>query len=220
MDPSVRASRLGPATGFAAIAVGAGVLLAWHPADPVHATELTGLMGRWLTIHLGLLVAMPLLALGVLHLLRDVRSTAATLARALIVPAAALYAAFDALLGIGTGVLVAQTGQLQEDLQPGAVALTQAWWEVPTVLSLVSALAIVTWTASVASAGIVAHRSGLGPVTAWALVASSVTFALGHPGVTGALGMAGLATAMVAAERQRRTGAGPSGLDRSRKVST
>jgi hypothetical protein len=196
-----------PATGFAAVALVTAGLLAWHPTDPVDATELTGVLGRWFAIHLGILVAMPVLAMGVIHLLRGVDTASATIARALIIPAAAFYAAFDALLGIGTGVLVQESGRLSPELRDGAVAVTQSWWEVPSMISWVSTLAIVSWTVSTASAGIAAHRQGLGPLVAWPLIASSVFFALGHPGATGAIAMVALATAMVASERARGSSA-------------
>ena len=216
IDSSRRAVLLRPATAFAAVAVVTGGLLAWHPTDPAQATELTDLLGRWLTIHLAILVAMPLLAMGVIHLLRDIRAVPATVARTLAIPAAAFYAAFDALLGIGTGVLVEETSRLPAELQAGGAALTQSWWEVPPVISLVSALAIIAWTVSIASAGIAAYRHGLGAFVAWPLVASSVLFALGHPGATGALAMAALALAMVRAERERerraQQGAGQRGV--------
>jgi hypothetical protein len=192
-----------PATGSAIVAVATGALLAWHPTDPTHATQLADVLGRWLAIHLGLLLAMPLLALGVIHLLRGIETTSAKVARTLIIPAAAFYAAFDALLGIGTGVLVDEASRLPPELREGAVAVTQVWWEVPQVISWVSTLAIATWTVAIASAGIAAHRHGLGASVAWPLVASSVLFALGHPGATGALAMVALAAAMVAGERAR-----------------
>lgn len=187
----------------AAVPLATGALLLWHPPDPAHAMELAGLIGRWLTVHVGLLVALPLLALVVRRILSGVDLPTAKLARFLVVPAAVMYAAFDSLLGIGTGVLVDETNHIHGHLHEGAVALTQAWWTVPTTISLISVLAIGTWTLAVATAGVASMRGGLGRATGWSLIFSAVVFAAGHPGVTGGLAMAALAVAVVAADRAR-----------------
>jgi hypothetical protein len=194
-------SNLPPAAAFAAIPAVVGTALAWHPPDPAAAWELDGLVPRWLTVHLVLLVGMPLLALLVQWMLRGVPGRLATFARSAVVPAAVLYAAFEALVGIGTGVLVERTASLPAAHQPGAAALAQAWWEVPAVVAVIAGVAVSMWTIAVASAAVAVHRAGASRLAAWALATSAMLFAAGHPGATGAASMAAMAVAVVATAR-------------------
>lgn len=178
----------GMTVAAASVPLATGTLLLWHPPDPNHAMDLTGLVGRWLSVHVGLLIALPLLALVIRRILRGLDSPTAKLARFLVVPAAVMYAAFDSLLGIGTGVLVDETNQIHGHLHEGAVALTQTWWTAPGTISLVFVLAIGSWTIAVATAGLALMAGGLGRVTGWSLIVSAVVFAAGHPGLTGGPG--------------------------------
>jgi len=83
-----------------------GVLLLFHPTGdgddfyPVVADEVT----PWLIVHVGTLVFVPLMALVVYLLLRDVEGTAARISRIALVPFVIFYTAFETLIGIGTGL--------------------------------------------------------------------------------------------------------------------
>jgi hypothetical protein len=188
----------------AAVPVVTGALLAWHPQDPTLATDLASVTARWTTIHLGLLFAMPLLALLVKHLLRDVPGRAASISRTLVIPAAVLYAAFDVLVGLATGLLAERAAELPAGQRAGAQALVQWWWEVPPVVGVISGLAVASWAIAVALAARATHLAGFGRTVPVALLSSSLLFAAGHPGVTGALAMIALTTAIVAAEGSRK----------------
>ncbi|MFA9429945.1 hypothetical protein [Egicoccus sp. AB-alg2] len=174
-------------------------LLAWHPRDPELAVALADIPVRWAAIHLWLLLAMPLLALLLRDVLRGIDGRAAAAARTLAVPAAALYAAFDALVGLATGLLARQAAALPPAQRAGAQALVQWWWEVPAVVGWLSAAAVASWAIAVAAAAIAAHRAGRGPLVAYALLACAVLFAAGHPGLTGAVAMTAFAVAVAAA---------------------
>jgi hypothetical protein len=60
----------------------------------------------WLTLHIVNLVLFPLLGFSAYLLIRDVGNVAATLSKVAIAVFVPLYAAFDALKGVGTGTLV------------------------------------------------------------------------------------------------------------------
>jgi hypothetical protein len=188
---------------LAAVPATTGALLAWHPQDPTLATDLAALTARWTTIHLGLLFAMPLLALLVRHLLRGVPGRAAAVSRTLVIPAAALYASFDVLVGLATGLLAQRAATLPEGQRAGAQALVQWWWEIPPVVGVISGLAVACWAIAIAIAARATHLAGFGRTVPLALLSSSVLFAAGHPGVTGAAAMGALTTAIVAAEASR-----------------
>jgi hypothetical protein len=190
----------------AAVPLVTGVLLAWHPPDPTDVMTLVPVLPRWLTVHLGLLVALPLLALLLLRLLGDVRSLPATVSRVAVVVATALYTAFETLLGTGTGILVGLADPLPAELRAGAVELAQRWWEVPPLVALLSALAIIAWVLAYASAAVALHRDGAAAAVVWGLLLAATVFAAGHPGITGLVAMLALAVAFVAGERDRAHG--------------
>ena len=66
----------------------------------------------WLAVHLGTMVFIPLLAVAVYVLLRDVEGTAARVSRIALVPFALFYTIWEALQGIATGILVYNVNQL------------------------------------------------------------------------------------------------------------
>jgi hypothetical protein len=183
-----------------------GLLLAWHPADPTDVMTLAHVLSRWLAVHLGLLVALPLLALLLLRLLRGVHSRAATTSRVAVVVATALYTAFETLLGTGTGILVGLADPLPGELRAGAVEVAQRWWEVPPLVAVLSTAAIISWVVAYASAAVALHRAGASVPVVWGLLLAATVFAAGHPGVTGLVAMLALAVAFAAGERDRRRG--------------
>jgi hypothetical protein len=181
-----------------------GVLLAWHPTDPTDVMTLVPVLARWLAVHLGLLVALPLLALLLLRLLHGIEGRAATVSRVAVVVATALYTAFETLLGTGTGILVGLADGLPDELRAGAVELTQRWWQVPPLIAVISTAAIIAWVVAYASAAIALHRDEAPATVVWGLLAAAAVFAAGHPGVTGLVAMLALAVGLAAGEHHRR----------------
>lgn len=179
-------------------------LLALHPAEPRSIRELAATTDRWLAVHLGLLVAVGLVALVVRHLLRDIDSRAARASRALLPPAVALYAAFDALIGIATGVLMREAAAMPPELQDGALQLAQRWWDVPAPVVFVTVLGPLTWAVAVGAAARATMSAGAPSLVTFGLAMTAVVFAWGHPGVTGAAAMLALAAAVLTDHRRPR----------------
>jgi len=61
-----------------------------------------------LVVHVGMMVFIPLLALAIGLLLRDLRSTAARVSRIALAVFVVFYVAWEALQGIANGILVDQ----------------------------------------------------------------------------------------------------------------
>jgi hypothetical protein len=175
-----------------AVPLALGALLAWHPADPTLAVALRGDLARWTLIHVGLLVALPLLMLQLLHALRGDDSRAADVARVAAVVATAFYAAFESLVGLGTGVLVRIAEELPPDQRAGAVELAQRWWEVPSPIPAVSVVAILAWVVALTATAVAKQRVGAPRPVVFSLLAAGWIFAAGHPGLTGAAAMLAL----------------------------
>ena len=189
-------------TGFlvAVPAVTGAVLLA-HPDDPQRGGVVQGLgdvTTRWLAVHVGLLLLLPLLALWVWIALAGIRTLAARLARVAAVVFAALYSSFDALVGIGTGVLVREAVALGD---PAAFALAERWWEVPAPIWVFSTLGPLSWVVAAGAAGLAHLRAGSGWIVAAPVALAGPLFGFGHPLLTGPIGMLLLAFAAVALAR-------------------
>jgi hypothetical protein len=83
-----------------------GILLLFHPVGDEFYTAVADALTRWLTVHVGSMIFIPLMAGVMLLLLRDVEGTAALVARIAVAVFAVVYLVFEAVVGIGTGLLV------------------------------------------------------------------------------------------------------------------
>lgn len=180
-----------------AVPLATAATVATHPADPRHPHELAGSIDQYIWLHVVLLALIPLLGVVIFLLLRDLRSRLAAVARFMLAPAIALYAAFDALVGIGVGVLAREALALEPTLRPGGDAVASAWMAIPMPIILVSGLATSLWVATVVLAGMAHLRSDSHRAIGWGLVVSGPLFGWGHPGITGMLAMAALIVAVI-----------------------
>jgi uncharacterized protein YqhQ len=85
------------------------VLLLFHPGG--EGTEITyqevqDKVTAWLVVHIGMMLFIPLMAAVVYLLLRGVEGIAARVSRIALVPFVVFYSAWEALQGIGVGILV------------------------------------------------------------------------------------------------------------------
>lgn len=93
-----------------------GILLLFHPlGEPGDFyPTIDGHVTAWLTVHIGMGIFVPLFAGVVYLLLRGVDSTAATISRVGLAVFAVIYAAWELLLGVGTGILTEEVNALPE----------------------------------------------------------------------------------------------------------
>jgi hypothetical protein len=83
-----------------------GILLLFHPVGDDFYEAVADNLTRWLTVHVGTMLFIPLLAAVMFLLLRGVEGTAAWVARIALAVFAVVYLVFEALIGLGAGVLV------------------------------------------------------------------------------------------------------------------
>ena len=83
------------------------VLLLFHPAGEGKELylDLQDQVTRMLVVHIGMLVFIPLMAVVVYVLLRGVEGTAALVSRIALAPYVVFYGAWEAMYGIGLGIL-------------------------------------------------------------------------------------------------------------------
>jgi hypothetical protein len=83
-----------------------GILLLFHPVGDEFYPTIADHLTRWMTVHVGSMLFIPLMAGVMLLLLRGVEGTAAWVGRVAAVVFAVVYLVFEAVVGIGTGLLV------------------------------------------------------------------------------------------------------------------
>jgi len=82
-----------------------GVLLLFHPSgegDEIYL-DARDHVTRFLVVHIGMMLFIPLMAVVVYLLLRGVEGTAAWVSRIALVPFVVFYSAWEVLQGIGVG---------------------------------------------------------------------------------------------------------------------
>jgi signal transduction histidine kinase len=83
-----------------------GILLLFHPVGDDFYTAIEANLSRWLTVHLGSMLFIPLMAGVMFLLLRGIEGTAAWVGRIALAVFAVVYLVFEALVGIGAGLMV------------------------------------------------------------------------------------------------------------------
>jgi hypothetical protein len=83
-----------------------GILLLFHPVGDDFYATIEDHLTRWLTVHLGSMLFIPLMAGVMFLLLRGIDGTAAWVGRVALAVFAVVYLVFEAVVGIGAGLLV------------------------------------------------------------------------------------------------------------------
>ncbi|MGH3481146.1 MAG: hypothetical protein ACRDQD_30515, partial [Nocardioidaceae bacterium] len=80
------------------------VLLLFHPTgdEDDYYSAVEGNVDRWLVVHLGMMIFIPLMTVTIILLVRGIDNTAARICRIASAVFALFYVAWEVLLGIGT----------------------------------------------------------------------------------------------------------------------
>ena len=130
-----------------------GALNLAHPM--VHPPVYSGVLHQldwWLRLHVINLLLFPLLGLAAYLLVQDVDNVAATVSKAAIAVFVPIYAAFDALMGIGTGTLVQISQTVPAEQRAIAASVVNAFYDSPTLYTIAAAGSIAWVIAMLAAA--------------------------------------------------------------------
>jgi hypothetical protein len=180
----------------------AGVL--WiHPTDQ-EATiygSVRDQIGPWLTVHLVLLVGFPLLALATYVLLDGLVGRAATVARVSLLFFLAFYTAYEAIVGLATGIAAEFANGLEGAAQGGAAAaieeLNRHW-----IVNAAVAIGSVAWIVAMVATAVAVRRIGV-RWPALALLGVAGAFVM-HPPPIGPVALVAFAAAATLVEHARR----------------
>jgi hypothetical protein len=171
------------------------VLLLFHPTgegEAITYADVQEEVTRFLVVHLGMLVFIPLMA-GVVYLLvRGIEGTAARVCRIALVLFVVFYGAWEALVGIGTGILVNDINGLAASDRAVAAPLVGEFNDNILIRGfgvLVSIGSVAFITAAIA-AGVALHRHAGAPLAVTVLLALSGFLITAHPPPFGPVGLA------------------------------
>jgi hypothetical protein len=173
-----------------------GILLLFHPGG--EGTELTygevqDKVTAWLTVHIGMMLFIPLMAAVVYLLLRGVEGTAAKISRIALVPFAIFYSAWEALQGIGVGILVDEVNALPQTERAATGAdLVHDFADNILIRNFgvfgnIGSLAFIT---AMIAAGVALRRHAGAPLAVAALLGLSGFLITAHPPPYGPAGLA------------------------------
>lgn len=169
------------------------VLLLFHPTgddEDIYA-GLHDVVDRWLVVHVGMMVLIPLFAAAIYLLVRGIDNTAARVCRIALAPFVVFYTAWEVLLGIGTGVLVQDVNGLPADERGTGSDLVNEFTDNILlrdygVFSIIGGLSLITATIA---AGIALRRQAGVPIAVPILLGLSGFLIVPHPPPIGPLGL-------------------------------
>jgi hypothetical protein len=189
--------RLRISSGEAALIIGVplawAVLLLFHPSgegDEVYA-ELQDDVTRWQVVHVGMLIFIPLFATAVYLLLRGIEGTAAMVSRIALVPFVVFYSAWEALYGIGDGILADEVNGLPEADRELGADLIQDFSENALIMNfgIFAGIGTIGLIVAMIAAGVALRTHAGASLSVAVLLAISGFLITGHPPPFGPIGL-------------------------------
>ena len=193
------------------------VLLLFHPGG--EGTEIyvdtRDVVTRFVVVHVGMLIFIPLMAVAFYLLLRGVEGTAAQVSRIALVPFVVFYSAWEVIQGIGVGILVNELQgfpQADETLRADLVqdfaehVLTGPFGVFGTIGSLGLIVAAI-------AAGVALYRHAGAPIYVPILLSISGLLITVHPPPYGPAGLALFIVAVVLFTRSQSRDPAPAPLE-------
>lgn len=170
------------------------ILLLFHPGgegDEIYR-DLQDKVTRWMVVHVGMMLFIPLFAAAVYVLVRGVEGTAALVSRIAIVLFVVFYGAFELLQGIGNGILVNEINGLPQVDEETRADLVQDFAEHPLganlgVFGIIGGLGLVV---AMIAAGVALRRHAGAPASVPVLLGLSGFLIGAHPPPFGPTGLA------------------------------
>jgi hypothetical protein len=185
-----------------------GILLLFHPGGEgteVSYVELQDKVTAWMVVHIGMMFFIPLMAAVVYLLLRGVEGTAARIGRIALVPFVLFYSTWEALQGIGVGILVDEVNQLTQPERPTGADLVHDFADNILIRNFgvfgnIGSLALIT---AAIAAGVALRRHAGAPLSVAALLGVSGFLITAHPPPFGPIGLALFIVAVLLLVRRR-----------------
>jgi hypothetical protein len=186
------------------------ILLLFHPGG--EGTDLYGdlqdQVTRMLVVHIGMLIFIPLMAVVVYVLLRGVEGTAALISRIALALYVVFYGAWEAMYGIGLGILGDAVNGLPEEQRATGAAVIQDYGEHYLIrgFGVLVSIGSVAFVVATIAAGIALRRHAGAPLAVPILLGLAGALITAHPPPFGPTGLAlFIAAVLLFARSQSRT---------------
>ena len=188
------------------------VLLLFHPTgdgESITYADVRDDVTPWLVVHLGTLIFIPLLAVAVWVLVHGMEGTAAKVSRIGAVIFAIFYGAFEALVGIGTGILVHDVNALTAGERVAAAGLVTDFNDNIIIrgFGILPSIGTLGLVAAMIAAGVAIRRQTSAPLSVPILLGLSGFLITAHPPPYGPIGLALFIAAVVLFARSEATSA-------------
>jgi hypothetical protein len=170
------------------------VLLLFHPGGEgteISYAELQDKVTAWMVVHLGMMLFIPMMAAVLYLLLRGVEGTAAQVSRIALVPFVIFYSTWEALQGIGVGILVHEVNKLPQAERATGADLVPDFAENILIRNFgvfgnIGSLALIV---AAIAAGVALRRHAGAPLSVAALLGVSGFLITAHPPPFGPIGL-------------------------------
>jgi hypothetical protein len=171
-----------------------GILLLFHPGGEGEEIYLDAQdnVTRFLVVHVGMMLFIPLMAVAILLLLRGVEGTAAWVSRIALVPFVVFYSAWEVFQGIGVGILVNELNGLPQAEPALRADLVQDFAEHVLIgpFGVFGSIGSVGLIVAAIAAGVALYRHAGAPVSVPVLLGISGLLITVHPPPYGPTGLA------------------------------
>jgi hypothetical protein len=186
-----------------------GILLLFHPGgegDQIYL-DVSDVVTRFLVVHIGMMLFIPLMAVVVYLLVRGVEGTAAWVSRIALVPFVVFYSAWEVLQGIGVGILVNELNGFPQAGPALREDLVQDFAEHVLIgpFSVFGSLGSLGLIVAAIAAGVALYRHAGAPISVPVLLAISGLLITVHPPPYGPAGLALFIIAVVIYQRSQST---------------
>jgi len=198
------------------------ILLLFHPGgtgDEIYL-DVQDNVARFLVVHIGMMIFIPLMGVVVYLLLRGVEGTAASVARIAVVLFVVFYSAWEALQGIGVGILANELNGLPQAGQALREEVVQDFAEHVLIgpFGVFGSIGSMGLIVAAIAAGIALYRQAGAPVSVPILLAVSGVLITVHPPPYGPTGLALFILAVLLYVRSRSRDRAPAPLGQPRSA--
>jgi hypothetical protein len=196
------------------------ILLLFHPGgegDEIYL-DVQDNVTRFLVVHVGMMIFIPLMAVVVYLLLRGVEGTAAWVSRVALVAFVVFYSAWEVLQGIGVGILANELNGLPQADSGLREDLVQDFAEHALIgpFGVFGSIGSMGLIVAAIAAGVALYRHAGAPVSVPLLLAISGLLITVHPPPYGPTGLALFIVAVLLYVRSRTGVRAPGALGQTR----
>jgi hypothetical protein len=196
------------------------ILLLFHPAgegDEIYL-DVQDNVTRFLVVHVGMMIFIPLMTVVIYLLLRGVEGTAAWVSRIALVPFVVFYSAWEVLQGIGVGILANELNGLPQADSALREDLVQDFAEHALIgpFGVFGSIGSMGLIVATIAAGVALYRQAGAPVSVPVLLAISGLLITVHPPPYGPTGLTLFMVAVLLYVRSRTGVRAPGALGQTR----